>query len=389
MWTLLVSYMQGRRGVLDDRGEVIDTDYVSEWDADDFEKRTEDLARRENAESESEEVEVEWTPWWARVSGRSWSVLYLIGKLLIHAFLLLWFIVFAWRFGGWIGSQLLNVPGVLGNIAGLATALLVWGVYTVLSNRLTLARRDARARRGKQNLEDLTQVFHAVDQWKLCAACGFSIAEIEREDDGCVRCPECGGAWNPARWDAFLRMERHGLYSTIRMRQRRRQFLRDGRGQMMRVLMNRSHVDREAEIRTRPARLMLWDCFLVLLLLVLMGGGIFGAGWLMVSMQQTMGGRVASVVSIAAFVAISIYGIKLARDGIRFARMQRMVRDFIDDRVCPSCEGTISDEAHEVDGMHVCAGCGLAWDVRTRRRRHHSRKRIMDQQLKEDMVFAN
>ena len=184
-------------------------------------------------------------------------------------------------------------------------------------------------------------------------------------------------------------MERHGLYCTIRMRQRRRQFLRDGRGQMMRVLMNRSHVDREAEIRTRPARLMLWDCFLVLLLLVLMGGGIFGAGWLIVSMQQTMGGKVASVVAIAAFIAIWIYGIKLARDGIRFARMQRMVRDFIDDRVCPSCEGTISNEAHVVDGLHVCMVCGLAWDLRTRRWRHHSRKRIMDQQLKEDMVFAN
>lgn len=389
MRTLLVSYVLGRRGVLDDRGEVIDTEYVSEWDADDLEKRTEDLARKEGIGTEHEEVEVQWTPWWARFSARSWSVLYLIGKLLIHAFLLLWFIVFAWRFGGWIGSQLLNVPGVLGNIAGLAAALLVWGVYTVLSNRLTLARRDARARRGKQNLEDMSQVFHAVDQWKLCAACGFSIAEIEREDDGCVRCPECGGAWNPTRWDSFLRMERQGLYSTIRMRQRRRQFLRDGRGQMMRVLMNRSHVDREAEIRTRPARLMLWDCFLVVLLLVLMGGGIFGAGWLMVSMQRSMGGMIATGVAIAAFIAISIYGIKLARDGIRFARMQRMVRDFIDDRVCPSCEGTISDEAHEVDGMHVCMGCGLAWDVRTRRRRHHCRGRITDQQLKEDMVFAN
>jgi predicted RNA-binding Zn-ribbon protein involved in translation (DUF1610 family) len=68
--------------------------------------------------------------------------------------------------------------------------------------------------------------------------------------------------------------------------------------------------------------------------------------------------------------------------------MQRLVRDFINARVCPSCEETIQDEAHEVDGMHVCSGCGLAWDIRTRRRRHHCRKRITDQQLKEDMVFA-
>jgi hypothetical protein len=384
MWTLLVSYVQGRRGVLDDRGEVIDTEYVSEWDADDFEQRAQELAELDGSETDELEIVEQTTTLWNRV----WSVVVLLGKVLLYGVLVVWGIGFAWRAGGWIGSQLLNVPGVLGNIAGLATALLVWGVYTLLSTRLTFARRDARARCGKRNLADMTELFHAVDQWKVCGACGFSIAEFELEDDGCVRCPECGGAWNPARWDAFLRLERQGLYSTIRMRQRRRQFLRDGRGQMMRVLMNRSHVEREDEIRTRPARLMLWDCFLVVLLLSLMTGGVVGAGWLMVSMQQTMGGVIASWVAIAAFVAISVYGIKLARDGIRFARMQRLVRDFIDDRVCPSCEGPIEDEAHVIDGMHVCSGCGLAWDIRTRRRRHHCRKRITDQQLKEDLVFA-
>jgi hypothetical protein len=29
----------------------------------------------------------------------------------------------------------------------------------------------------------------------LCPACGYSIAEIERQEDACRVCPECGGAW--------------------------------------------------------------------------------------------------------------------------------------------------------------------------------------------------
>ncbi len=29
----------------------------------------------------------------------------------------------------------------------------------------------------------------------LCPACGYSIAEIEPEEDGCRVCPECGSAW--------------------------------------------------------------------------------------------------------------------------------------------------------------------------------------------------
>lgn len=29
----------------------------------------------------------------------------------------------------------------------------------------------------------------------VCAACGYSIAEIEPQQDGCAVCPECGAAW--------------------------------------------------------------------------------------------------------------------------------------------------------------------------------------------------
>lgn len=31
----------------------------------------------------------------------------------------------------------------------------------------------------------------------LCPACGYEIAGLEPEADGCRVCPECGGAWKP------------------------------------------------------------------------------------------------------------------------------------------------------------------------------------------------
>ncbi|MCA9306278.1 MAG: zinc ribbon domain-containing protein [Phycisphaerales bacterium] len=30
---------------------------------------------------------------------------------------------------------------------------------------------------------------------KRCASCGYSLAELTMEDDGCTVCPECGAAW--------------------------------------------------------------------------------------------------------------------------------------------------------------------------------------------------
>jgi hypothetical protein len=40
-----------------------------------------------------------------------------------------------------------------------------------------------------------TEIRAAYLEGRRCAACGYDLAGLEREADGCVRCPECGGAW--------------------------------------------------------------------------------------------------------------------------------------------------------------------------------------------------
>ncbi len=76
---------------------------------------------------------------------------------------------------------------------GVAGSLYVlWWVY-----RLTLRKWRLRQRAGR-----------VVAQWLKtgrCASCGYSLQVIAVEQDGCKVCPECGAAWNLARWAARAR----------------------------------------------------------------------------------------------------------------------------------------------------------------------------------------
>ncbi|MBL4808842.1 MAG: hypothetical protein JKY43_02135 [Phycisphaerales bacterium] len=371
MFALLVAYVQGRGGVLDDRGVVIDTEIHGERDA---EEGIEEADKTDGPRKSFLRT--------------SWDVLFFGGKLILRLVVTLWFLSIAWDVGGWVGHNYLGVSGVFGNIAGVVACLTALIVLTLLGNRLTNARRDVRAQKGKQNLEDLHGIFYSVDQECLCGACGFSIEEFEPEEDGCVRCPECGAAWNHAYWENFLRVERAGLLKDLKKRCRKRSCLFDGRGQMMQVLTLQSEESRVEEIRKRPTRLALWDGFLLLLILLILIAGIAVSIGLAMSFHQTLGGNIALAVAVLFLVLIAFMAVIVTQDGIWKRRLQRFVRDRIDDRMCPSCEEPLENEPHPVDGALVCGGCGLAWDPATGSRRHHSKKRVPDEKYKQDPVFS-
>jgi len=376
MFRLLVAYVQGRGGVLDDRGVVIDSEPCGEWDPEKYEDDWDD-----DDETDDREVVKE---------GRfrvAWSILKTGGIMILGLAAILWFLSFCWRAGGWVGHNLLGVNGVIGNIAGVVACLLAWIVLTMLGNRLTNARRDVRAQDGKQNLEDMHGIFYSVDQERLCGACGFSIGEFEPEEDGCVRCPECGAAWDLALWEDFLRVERAGMLKDLKKRHRKRSCLYDGRGQMMQVLTQQSEESRAEEVRKRPTRLALWDGFLLLLILLILVAGVAGSIGLAVNFQQTLAGNIALAVAVFVLVLVAGMAVLVTRDGIWKRRLQRFVRDQIDNRVCPSCEVPLELEPHPIDGALVCEGCGLAWDPATSSRRHHTRKRVPDEKYNQDPVF--
>lgn len=380
MWMLLVSYMQGRGGVLDDLGMVIDTESSSEINTDEFSDGFEEEADLdEHAEDDVVEQRSHEGKWWLKLYG--------LGKLILHLVIIAWLVRLGWNFGGWIGFSLFNVPGVLGNIAGVVAILFLIVVSALLSARLTNAMRDVRARKGIRNLDDLRQIFAVVNQQSRCGACAYSIKEFQDHNQEIVLCPECGAGWDRGLWVDFLREDRAGLLMHLKKRQRRRSCLIDGRGQIFEVLMNQTNESRDEQIQARPRRLSFWDCFAVIVLFLLFLGGVFGLIGQVSSMHPTTGGFVAASITVGFIAGLAFFGIFLARRGIRLRRMQRLVRDFIDDRACASCQGLICDDPHELDEMIVCTDCGLAWDQDTTKRKHHTKKAIPDDRIKSDMVF--
>lgn len=380
MRMLFTSYMQGRGGVLDDLGVVIDTESNSEINTDEFSDGfDEQTDLDEHAEDDVVEQRSHEGKWWLKLYG--------LGRLILHLVIIAWLVRLGWNFGGWIGFSLFNVPGVLGNIAGVAAILFLIVVVSSLSARLTNARRDVRARKGKRNLDDLKTIFESVDQSEICGACGYAIKEIEDNEHGFVLCPECGAGWDRGLWVEFLREDRAGLLVHLKKRQRRRSCLIDGRGQIFEVLMKQSNESRDEQIQARPRRLSFWDCFAVIVLFLLFLGGVFGLIGQVSSMHPTTGDFVAASITVGFIAGLAFFGIFLARRGIRLRRMQRLVRDFIDDRACASCQGLICDDPHELDEMIVCTDCGLAWDRDTTKRKHHTKKAIPDDRIKSDMVF--
>jgi hypothetical protein len=86
------------------------------------------------------------------------------------------------------GSSVLRSAGVNPFIATFCGGV-VGVVLMVLLFRFTITRWSI-----EEYLRD-----HHVDIIKrgACLACGYAIAGIAQEDDGCRVCPECGAAWNP------------------------------------------------------------------------------------------------------------------------------------------------------------------------------------------------
>ena len=69
-----------------------------------------------------------------------------------------------------------------------------WPLMTTIS--------AARARRGENIPLVLRERMADASLLRAgrCAACGFSLRDLEVHEDGCVVCPECAAAWNRDRW---------------------------------------------------------------------------------------------------------------------------------------------------------------------------------------------
>ena len=158
----------------------------------------------------------------------------------------------------------------------------------------------------------------------------------------------------------------------------------DARGQVFAVASWLEPKEREALIARTRFAMRLYDALVMLLIFLVVGG--------MIVLLFTFASSGISRVLFFGFSAvvgllILLVGFLAFRQTHRKRKSQLFVCEQIDARMCPNCAGDLDDIQHPIDGALVCNGCLHAWDPRTSRRKHHSRRSISDQKTKVEPVF--
>ncbi len=89
--------------------------------------------------------------------------------------------VIRWIYG--LGSAL-SIPPALAALVALAVLFGLGSLNSMIGS--------GKARRLAAHARDI----HLLLRRERCPACGYSIANLQAEHDGCVVCSECGAAWN-------------------------------------------------------------------------------------------------------------------------------------------------------------------------------------------------
>lgn len=212
----------------------------------------------------------------------------------------------------------------------------------------------------------------------LCACCGYTLADIPEDADGCVVCPECGGAW---RGDRVVRAVRYR--ENLKDRPRVRGFLivwRDGIGMGATGVTDDAGVDRplvsgrlRREIASaegerlnrmkdavrenlRCGRVVRWGIggfYLVLGVAVPVGVAMVVRNpWV------TLGAAGAGVLLVG-------FGMCLMR-GCAGITAKWVRRSMLRRGMCPSCSSDLEnvDRADGAkSGMWDCGECGASWRV--------------------------
>lgn len=204
-----------------------------------------------------------------------------------------------------------------------------------------------------------------------CPACGYLISDLTPLEDGCVVCPECGGAWHSERWTAASRAdERRKEAVAVDLLAGAASDRRDDRGVPLpwslstppRWLDRRDlspALRRDIEQRLRAA-FRRWGVALIAASVLVFGvsSALFAAGvvdwrqWAGLALGFVALGTVCgTVLVLCAFVVIvaSPSAASLRREWLRWG-------------VCPNCGCAFAPDAKpQFDGCTACRECGRAW----------------------------
>jgi hypothetical protein len=379
----LIAWIQGRRGVLDDLGNLIESDAeATEYPFEMTEAGSSDVPSEDDTDhglhSDSD----------LEPARNNIGRLKTIIPALFGCTCLVFFLYWSWVITGWVGQKLLNIPGAAGNVAGLIVIVGFFAAWAVASSRFENARGYRRACRGLRDVKDRLRIFSCIHAHRVCPACSFSLKNHLHDEAEEVRCSECGAQWMPQNWVGFLTHERTSVHSDLKRKSARRSScLVDARDQMYAIHHGIALRERKALIRSTPTT-GIWrsQVLVVMSFLPLIVGVMVVMLWT-IGFSKGNATLLLATVFIVILITVMIIVFRTYLETARTRRIRQLGCDMIDQGLCGCCGSELDDRPHIVDGALACHGCGLFFDPRTQVRTHHCRKRIPWERFKADPVF--
>lgn len=277
---------------------------------------------------------------------------------------------FPWRrFFQWFVPVIITVWFFASRYTTIKTVLPMFFIWPLIS-----LMSAARARRGDNVPLALRERMADASLLRAgrCAACGFSLRDIETQHDGCVVCPECSAAWHRDRWryqrDDAAKLAGRGVECSVKTESAARQV--DDRGALLPQPITKAPWLRQALKQPRAAqRTYLWP-FIEHLRSARRSAAIWTltptvAFVLAVIAMIYAANTTVSDASILLFTVLVVFGVTVVIIARHVAQYFVDIRTIaIADGVCPACGSAIDTNAsRDFDGCVSCASCASAWRV--------------------------
>lgn len=235
-------------------------------------------------------------------------------------------------------------------------------------------------RQARKNAPRLVEVYLASGR---CPCCEYSLEGAVAEPDGCVVCPECGGAWKGSRVRTGVsvptalrehrrRLVKPGRGDRLTMTGRRLLIVQDARGHAAYVINPRLRRLDEATIeRLTPARIAAvrqmpcgrWRGLLIAPAMLI---GLVGVSRFIIAPKPT-GMNIGTVFSMVAFafwclVAVTIVlGLISMVFGDSAVSPRAACEANLTHGICPQCLELLDGCVPDAQGVVICPGCAAAW----------------------------
>ncbi len=377
---LIRATIEGRHGVLDDEGNVVESLRTHDFEHPEFHDHDEEF---EDIEPDTG-LPIDPKPR-SRFRSSVQSALILLLAISIIGYLLYGI----WRFSKFAGNLLYQTQGPLSGVFGLITLIAFLFIIVMATTRFDDARAHRRAIRGRRNFADRHSIYVSLIHYQVCGACDYPLPELkdpQQDQPQRVVCSECGACWKPSYWFNFFPNKRTGIYPQLSKSQRRKTCAYDLREQVFQILQDESDESRKARLEQTPHSLIPTHLMFVFVSLTLFGCFLGTTILGIVFSSDTIGLTICTLACVG-FLTLVYPVFKAYRSSLKLSQLRKLMRNMFDEQRCPCCESDLETEPHPVDGAFMCNTCGLAFDPNTQSRKHHSRDTVSPNSINDDPVF--